>query len=81
MARFTLANFLKFTQDLPVATIGEAVASGGLNIALDEQAAVGIFNAIWQDFVAGNGSATPPTSAAAAPATANAISEHVANAE
>lgn len=79
----TLDGLLKFIQDLPTATIGQAVAAGGTNIPLDIAAGKGIMDAILKDFFSGSTaslSAAPAQAAAAAPATANAIAAHVANA-
>lgn len=80
---FNLGAFLKFIQDLPTATIGQAVAAGGMNVPLDIAAGEGIAKAIVADFFSGSTaslSAAPAQAAAAAPATANAIAAHVANA-
>lgn len=76
----TLDGLLKFIQDLPTATIGQAVAAGGTNIPLDIAAGKGIMDAILKDFFSGataSLSAAPATAAAAAPHTAAAIQAHV----
>lgn len=72
---FTLQGFLQFMQDLPFASIGTAVASGGLNVPIDVAAGEAIVAAAVKDFF------TAPTSAptaATAPKTAAAITDHVA---
>jgi hypothetical protein len=66
----TLANFLKFMQDMPFASIGTAVAAGGLNVPLDAAAAEAIAAAALKDFW---DPAATGTSAATAPATAAAV--------
>lgn len=69
----TLANFLKFFQDLPFVQIGAAAGAGGLNIPLDIAAAEAILSAARQDFFSGASATTT-----AATATAAAIAAHVA---
>jgi hypothetical protein len=62
-----LDEFLQFMQDLPFASVGAAVVSGGANIALDVAAAEAIAQAAVKDFFAGStasATSTPHTTAA-----------------
>lgn len=69
----TLANFLKFFQDLPLVQIGAAAGAEGLNVPLDIAAGEGILKAALQDFASG-----APATVDGATATTAAVAAHVA---
>lgn len=77
MPNLSLKNFLQFFQDLPFAQIGAAAGAGGLNIPIDVAAAEAIAAAAVKDFF---DPAAVGTSAATSPATAAAVSAHIASA-
>lgn len=60
-----LSEFLQFMQDLPFAQVGEAVASGGTNVAIDVMAAEAIAQAAVKDFFTGGTTTTTPATATA----------------
>jgi hypothetical protein len=66
-----LSEFLQFMQDLPFASVGAAIASGGTNIAVDIAAAEAIAQAAVKDFFGGASTASAPATAAAVSAVTN----------